>query len=162
MQFILKQCWHFYVVIQHHNICWVVTKENVDLVFRIFIFWACFKATAQRLLDSFYWTQGSATRPKNSSVLMVDSLMSSRNGREASKTSRFKLMERPMATTAVDAAASLPTSFTWKPEHRFNWILFCSLGWFWIRAIEMFLVVFCELGSCSTWLFWGWEGTDYF
>lgn len=42
--------------------------------------------------------------------------MSSRNGRLAWKTSRFGLMERPNATTAVAAAASLPSSFTWKPR----------------------------------------------
>lgn len=58
--------------------------------------------------------QGSATRPVNSSALMVDSLMSSRNGRLAMNTSRSRLMERPMATTAVAAAASLPSSFTCK------------------------------------------------
>lgn len=33
-----------------------------------------------------HWPQGSATRPVNSSVLMVDSLMTSRNGRLARKT----------------------------------------------------------------------------
>lgn len=52
----------------------------------------------------------------NNSALMVDSLMSSRNGRLASNTSRSSLMDRPMATTAVAAAASLPSSFTWGPQ----------------------------------------------
>lgn len=66
----------------------------------------------QTAADSSYWLQGSATRAVNSRALMVDSLMSSRNGRSARNTSRFKLMERPMATTAVAAAASLPSSFT--------------------------------------------------
>lgn len=47
---------------------------------------------------------------------MDASRMSSRNGRFAWKTSRFRLMERPNATTAVAAAASLPSSFTWKPR----------------------------------------------
>lgn len=60
-------------------------------------------------------SQGSATRAINSSVLMEASRMSSRNGLLAWKTSRFRLMERPNATTAVAAAASLPSSFTCKP-----------------------------------------------
>lgn len=61
-------------------------------------------------------SQGSATRAINSSVFMEASRISSRNGRLAWKTSRFGLMERPNATTAVAAAASLPSSFTWKPR----------------------------------------------
>lgn len=61
-------------------------------------------------------SQGSATRAINSSVFMDASRMSSRNGLLAWKTSRFRLMERPVATAAVAAAASLPSSFTWKPR----------------------------------------------
>lgn len=43
---------------------------------------------------------------------MLDSLMNSRKGRLTSMTSRCRLMERPEATTAVAAAASLPSSVT--------------------------------------------------
>lgn len=61
-----------------------------------------------------YWLQGWATRATKSSVLMEASRMSSRKGRLAWNTSRLRLMERPTATTAVAAPASLPSSFTWR------------------------------------------------
>lgn len=57
-------------------------------------------------------SQGSATRPVNTMVLMVDSRMSRRKGLLATNISRFEFMERPTAITAVAAAASLPSSFT--------------------------------------------------
>lgn len=65
-----------------------------------------------------YWLQGCATRARNSSALMEASRMSSRKGRSAWNTSRLKLMERPTATAAVAAPASLPSSFTCRHSSR--------------------------------------------
>lgn len=56
----------------------------------------------------------------NSRALMVASRIMTRNGRSAINTSRLGLKERPTATTADAAAASLPSSFTWKHLNRFE------------------------------------------
>ncbi|MGH0122775.1 UNVERIFIED_CONTAM: hypothetical protein FKN15_004357 [Acipenser sinensis] len=57
--------------------------------------------------EEYLREQGSATLPMKMMVLIDTSRISSRKGLLALKNARFMLMERPVAMTAVDAAASL-------------------------------------------------------
>lgn len=102
----------------HHTAqCCYAVYLHFEIFITIFLRFAAFNKAVIASCVGFYWLQGSATRPVNSSVLMMDSLMSSRNGRSAVKTSLYGLKERPAATTAVAAAASLPSSFTCNSTH---------------------------------------------
>ena len=72
--------------------------------------------------------------------------MSSMNGRFATNTSRLKLMERPMATTAVAAAASLPSSLTWNNKLVLNcYTILNRLGIVYVSILMMIkkLVIHC-------------------
>lgn len=80
-----------------------------------FYFWSqTAKGKGQRL---FSFTQGLATLPMNRIVFRATSLMRTRKGLLALKVTLLGFSERPAITTAVLAAASLPSSFTCR-SHR--------------------------------------------